>query len=292
MNKSIYVFGILFLVIVAVLVGVDYKYSVTENMTTTEITDLHKSDLLESASEREQTDITGSTTTKLNSDKNKKETTSKKNSSEKAIDCRKLFKAITKFDVHNEELQKYLSEQTKFSGNTVSLTANKIENGYVSGRAESKEAFRYGTFAFKVNTLEGTGLFPSVWLKPLNNDDGYPEIDIYELLGSTPYEFNGVMHYVDNGKKERDFFTHRFSKKSIPEAYTIKFEWTPDKLIWYLNGQMIYAITNNVPNEPMFMVMNLAVGGTWPGSPDESTKFPSTFNVEFLEYNPTETFSR
>lgn len=72
----------------------------------------------------------------------------------------------------------------------------------------------------------------------------------------------------------------------------IKFEWSADYMIWYLNNEIIYVIESNVPNVPMYLIFNLAIGGTWPGNPDSKTVFPTTFNVEILEFNPLETYTR
>lgn len=77
-------------------------------------------------------------------------------------DSETRFMAVAEDIAYNRELQKYVCEQVKIDGNTITLTADLTENGYVSGKVESKMAFRYGTFAFRVNTIRKGGLFPAI----------------------------------------------------------------------------------------------------------------------------------
>ena len=93
-------------------------------------------------------------------------------------------------------------------------------------------------------------------------------------------------------EKSRDFFRHTFPVDKIPETYRITFEWTQEEMVWYLGDEIIYTIQDNVPDEPMYFIFNLAVGGDWPGSPDADTEFPAMFEVEILEFMPQEIYSR
>ena len=67
--------------------------------------------------------------------------------------------------------------------------------------------------------------------------------------------------------------------------HTIGLNWQPDSLTWYVDGiQRRSQFTNAaaIPHMPMYVILNLAVGGTWPGYPDATTPFPSTFQVDWL----------
>lgn len=203
-----------------------------------------------------------------------------------------MFVAIDALKSPNNELQQYTSSQVKINETHIRMTADKMGNVYLSGKAESVSAFRYGRFSFCVNTMKGAGLFPAIWMLPSNTHTHYPEVDIYELIGNEPNTFYGVLHYMKEGKKSRDFFTHAFPSDKVPETYCISFEWTPEEMIWYLEDEVIYTIRKNVPNEPLYFIFNLAVGGNWPGSPDVDTKFPAMFEVEILEFMPQEIYPR
>lgn len=283
MNKSILVFGILFLVVLTACIAVGKDYTPAA--------------VTETRAESTYSSENSNNNTAPDKGKTKPKTTSNQSKapasgSAQSKDFASLFTAVNDSEAHNNELQNYIASQVNMSGNTVKLTANKTKSGYVSGKAESKTAFRYGTFSFRINNVKGMGLFPAVWLKPLNSENGYPEVDIYEAIGRAPNEINGVLHYIENGKKLNKNFQYKIPEKDVSNTYIIKFKWTPGKMVWYLNDKPLYTVTEHIPDEPMYMVINLAVGGNWPGNPDASTKFPASFNVEVLEFEPYEVYQK
>lgn len=262
MNKIILVFGAIFIVIAGCLIG-------------TSLSTLEDKDVV----------IMGENAETANS-----EQPPKTESAEISADA--MFVAIDALKSPNNELQQYTSSQVEIDETHISITANKIGDVYLSGKAESVSAFRYGRFSFCVNTMKGVGLFPAIWMLPSNTNADYPEIDIYELIGNEPNIFYGVLHYMKEGEKSRDFFTHTFPANKIPETYRITFEWTLEEMVWYLEDEVVYTIRENVPDEPMYFIFNLAVGGNWPGSPDAYTEFPAMFEVKILEFEPQEIYSR
>ena len=60
--------------------------------------------------------------------------------------------------------------------------------------------------------------------------------------------------------------------------------WDPDAIRWYLDGKEVWSFTDKryIPSEPMYLLMNLVVGGDWPGAPNAQTKFPSRFSVDYV----------
>ena len=233
-----------------------------------------------------------------NSEKETKIETQNKNDNDKKdndkplikVDAAKYFGAISSSNIYNNELQSYLSSQTSISENRIRLTAKKLDDIYISGKAETKIAFRYGEFKFKIKTMEGKGLFPAIWLL---SKDGVPlpEIDIYEAIGNESERFYGVLHYKKDGKQIKQTRTYTF-KGTVPEYMELTFKWTKDKMLWLVDGKEVFRIDKDVPQIPVYMIINLAVGGNWPGNPDSKTKFPALFDVEILEFNPTEIYSR
>ena len=202
-----------------------------------------------------------------------------------------LFFAVEGEAPSNGELQLYLSSQTKIEDSRMEFTALPEYATYLSGKAESKIAIRYGTFEFQVCTVHGNGLFPAIWLLP-NSNVALPEIDIYEAIGNDPDKFYGVMHYMEDDDRARSFFEYEFPEDEIPESYRVRFEWYPDGMHWYLNGEKIYSITEDVPEKDMYMMLNLAVGGRWAGAPGEDTVFPTVFTVDVLEFRPQRIIER
>lgn len=205
-------------------------------------------------------------------------------------DPQTLFIAVADDIAYNEELQKYVCEQAEIEGNSITLTADRTENGYVSGKAESKMAFRYGTFAFRVNTITKGGLFPAIWMLP-SDKERYPEVDIYEMIGGEPFNFYGGIHYLRNNTKQKDFFTHILSTEKMNSPYVLKFEWTPEKMSWYVDDVIAGSIWHDIPDIPMYLICNLAIGGNWAGVPRDDV-FPESFEVEIVEFEPVEIFAR
>lgn len=194
------------------------------------------------------------------------------------------FLAACSAEHSNNELSVYETEQVSFSGgDTIRLTAERKGSDYVSGMAESAQSYLYGEFSFTVTVPEGTGLFPAIWM--LNTKGtALPEIDIYEHVGTEPDRYSGVLHYFSD-KKRRAYFIYDF-ESGMPRQYTVGLSWHKGLLIWTLDGAEVFRTESHVPDEPMYLIMSLAVGGDWPGDPDEYTVFPACFTVKIEHLEP------
>lgn len=190
---------------------------------------------------------------------------------------------------YNDELQEYVDSQCTIYNNQVLLTADWIDGRYCSGKVESNIAFLYGDFTFRIHTLSGSGLFPAIWMLP-ETGAVLPEVDIYECIGNFPTDIYGVHHFMDGGVKEREYFSTDLPTGT--QEYILSFHWDEQSLVWYLNGQPLQTFTKQVPDKPMYLIMNLAVGGSWAQPPTEDTPFPSSFQVEVLEFSPRNIRSR
>ena len=202
-----------------------------------------------------------------------------------------LLVEITDTHPANNELQHYIIGQNKFEGNKITITADKEQQQFISGKVESKFGFRYGSMKLKIKPVCNTGLFPAIWMLPIT-DYNYPELDLFEMIGNDPKKFYGVIHYMENGEKHRNFFEYKFKEDNIPEEYELEIKWTPDKIVWYLGGEKIHELNGNVPQVPMYIIINFAVGGNWPGAPSDSMKLPQQFEVEVIDFKPTEVYTR
>lgn len=195
------------------------------------------------------------------------------------------WRVIERSEILSDQLQYYSPYNVNLDGGRVMITTHKELMGdkcYTSGMVESGNAYLYGKFSFVISISEGKGLFPAIWLMPAENKS-LPEIDIFEMIGSVPDEFYGVVHYMDGSAQSRDFFKTKVGKK---DDYLIEFEWTQGWLRWYIDGKCMFETSKFVPDEPMYLIVNQAVGGQWPGSPDGSTAFPATFILKSWTIEP------
>jgi len=199
-------------------------------------------------------------------------------------DIREYWIPIERKDSYNNELQYYSRDNVFFDEDAIEIISKKEtkeDKEYTSGLVESSCAYKYGYFEFTIEISQGKGIFPAIWLLP-EEDKGLPEIDIFEMIGSQPYTFYGVIHYEQDGDKKSDYFAHEVP---VQEKYVVALEWGKDRLIWYIDGNKIYETESGVPQEYMYLIINQAVGGDWPGNPDDKV-FPSRFKVQSITIKP------
>jgi beta-glucanase (GH16 family) len=198
---------------------------------------------------------------------------------------------IDQWENPNEELQFYAKENVYFEDGLIIISSRKENRGnkeYTSGIVESNDSFLYGSFTFNIVVSNGKGLFPAIWMLPQDND-AYPEIDIFEMIGNEPFNFYGVIHYGNEDGTHKEYYCYEVKPKN---EYSVGIRWEKNKLSWYIDNQCIYQTSNGVPNEPMYIIINQAVGGVWPGNPDDMTIFPAVFIVEPYVINPEQRANR
>jgi hypothetical protein len=195
------------------------------------------------------------------------------------------WRIIERSDSFDGQLQYYSPGNVALDEGRIVITTREEIMGdkrYTSGMVESESAFLYGRFSFVISVSEGKGLFPAIWLLPVENK-ALPEIDIYEMIGRAPDVFYGVVHYMDGPVQKRDYFKTKVEKK---DTYLIELEWTRECLRWFIDGKCMLESSKYVPSEPMYLIVNQALGGTWPGLPDKTTVFPATFTIESWTIEP------
>jgi beta-glucanase (GH16 family) len=198
----------------------------------------------------------------------------------------------------NDELEWYLPKQAKVADGALQLTAEErpvtgsdgkdypyrsgmVTTGPPADGEPAKMAFTYGTVQVRFRAPEGRGLWPAIWLLPASQESR-PEIDLLEMIGQDPAEL--IMHFHPEDRSA-DSPSKRYrlpGGATLADGWhTLRLDWTPGKLIFLLDDQQVWKVTGaQVPDEPMYLIMNLAVGGAYPGSPDSSTVFPSTFSID------------
>lgn len=153
---------------------------------------------------------------------------------------------------------------------------------YTSGMIASWGSFaqRYGVFEMRAKLPRGKALWPAFWL--LKQSGGWPpEIDIAEFIGQEPDRIYNVVHTGDGGHRGAGGPTIVGDLTKAFHTYTV--DWGPTWCVFYFDGREIWRhATPPDANAPMFMIINLAVGGKWPGKPDAKTTFPAHLDVDYV----------
>lgn len=201
----------------------------------------------------------------------------------------------------NNELQVYRPEQIVISGGKAALTAERkttsqVARGkqrqfeYVSGMlstgrsdpaSDVKWSARYGYFEARIKVPKGQGIWPAFWLLPIDKK-WPPEIDIMEYIGGKPREVLLTHHWADDRGKHQENSTYIKGPDYSEGWHTYAVNWQPHAIEWFIDGQLKKTSTSQIPNEPMELIVNLAVGGRLPGYPDASTKFPVSMEVDYV----------
>lgn len=195
----------------------------------------------------------------------------------------------------NNELEDYTDEESnsKVENGKLTITARKEEGNYTSARikTEDKVELQFGRVDIRAKLPKGQGIWPAIWMLGANIDQvGWPasgEIDIMELVGHEPGIVHGTVHYDDGG------YDSSSSIKGLSQgAYSDQFHvytlvWENNQISWYVDNDWFKTFSasdvNFYPfNAPFFFIMNVAVGGNWPGNPDQTTEFPQEMVVDYI----------
>jgi beta-glucanase (GH16 family) len=111
----------------------------------------------------------------------------------------------------------------------------------------------------------------------------YTEIDIMEFLGHEPGVLYGTMHYCDyDGTRRSTSGTWRSDVDYTKDFHVYALEWEPDSIRWFIDGNRIHATANGIPHKPHYIILNTAIGGSWPGNPDSTTVFPQYHDIDWI----------
>ena len=193
--------------------------------------------------------------------------------------------------------------------------------GYTSARLKTRKrdgtalfAKTYGRFEIRAKVPWGKGLWPALWMLP--QDDNYGgwaasgEIDLMEIVGEKPHEVLNSIHFGSTGSDGRALITHVHplpGGSTVADWHTYAVEWEPGEIRFYVDDQLTRtydhwwscsrlkdgqgviarsaADLNPWPapfDQPFFLVMNVAVGGNFPGAPNAATKFPAEMVVDYV----------
>ena len=152
---------------------------------------------------------------------------------------------------------------------------------YVSGLLTTAPsfAFTYGYFEMIAEVPAGRGLWPAFWLLP-KRLAWPPEIDVMEVLGDDTRHYWATSHSVGASGRQIETQTRIDTMDLSSGAHAYGLLWTPQTINWFFDGRCVAQMpTPADAHEPMYLLLNLAVGGTWAGPPDPSTPFPATMYV-------------
>ena len=172
-----------------------------------------------------------------------------------------------------------------WNGETYDYTSGLVSTGgsdYSDPARESGFVFTYGYAEARIQVPAGQGLVPAFWL-PTADHSWPPEIDIMEMLGNDPTRTTMHYHYRrSNGTKATVGDSWRGPDFSAG-WHTFGVDWQPGSLTWYVDGIERYRFVDAaVTDQPAFLLLNLAVGGTWAGAPDPDTAFPADLLVDYV----------
>jgi beta-glucanase (GH16 family) len=190
----------------------------------------------------------------------------------------------------NNEMQWYQPDEVFVQDGALRLRAQersvKEAFPYTSGMVTSHEkfSFEYGYVEARIMSPTGKGLWPALWMMP---EAGHwpPEIDILEILGDKPRTAHTTLHYTPDGTTLSSQGSSYFGPDFSADFHTFGFLWEPHLLVWYIDGVERFAVERegiNIPQEPFYLLANLAVGGNWPGAPDENTQFPAYYLIDYI----------
>ena len=154
---------------------------------------------------------------------------------------------------------------------------------YTSGMLTTESSFsqQYGYFEMRAEMPSGAGLWPAFWL--LNAKGGWPpELDIMEQLGKDPNNYYTTVHSQASGAHTMDGSTI-----SVPDVtagfHNYGVDWQADNITFYFDGKPVYETATPADmHDPMYMIVNLAVGGYWPGDPVADPNYSETLKVDYI----------
>lgn len=180
-------------------------------------------------------------------------------------------------------LEARAEEFTNDAGTTFPYTSGMISSGPPRSGARARFAFTYGYVEARLRLPAGTGLWPAFWLLPADAQSR-PEVDILETLGHEPSVARLHVHFRDRSGSLIDLGEH-WEDPALADGGWHRFavDWRPRELTFVVDGRARWRITgSSVPAEPMYVLLNLAVGGDYPGPPDASTPFPTAVEADWI----------
>lgn len=204
----------------------------------------------------------------------------------------------------NNELEYYTHrlENARLEGGNLVIEARQEDyqgSRYTSARLVTRDKvnWQYGRFEVRARLPGGQGIWPAVWMLPDSGKyGGWPEggeVDIMEFLGHDPLTIYGTLHWGSPHDSNGTSFTLPGSPDFTEDYHVFTLEWEPTEFRWYADGVHYHTVTRwrtSAPgavfpapfDQPFHLLINVAVGGRWPGVPDSTTVFPARMWVDYV----------
>lgn len=188
----------------------------------------------------------------------------------------------------NHEAQEYSGQAIHVGNGICQIVAQPASSGglpYSSGLLTSYNSFSAtaGYVEMRAKLPAGKGLWPAFWLLP-ESQKWPPEIDAFEMLGDDPTKLYLTYHYPGANGSDAQVQSTLQGPDFSQGYHTYGVSWDAQAIVWYVDGKEVFRTPNKLPNEPMYLLVNLAVGGqgSWPGPPDASTVFPASMDIAYI----------
>jgi beta-glucosidase len=181
---------------------------------------------------------------------------------------------------------------------TLAITAREEKyrtNDYTSARCNTrgKAEFTYGKVEARIKLPEGQGIWPAFWMLGANlSEVGWPgsgEIDIMEYIGKESRSVHGTIHGPGYSGSSGVGMRYILDEPVADDYHVFGIEWEPDVIRWYVDGELFNTVTPEslyghewVFDHDFFLIINVAVGGYWPGNPDKTTVFPQQMLIDWI----------
>lgn len=201
----------------------------------------------------------------------------------------------------NGELQTYTTSRNNSAldgqGNLVITARREGDGSYTSARLQSNDKFeaKYGRIEARIQIPRGQGIWPAFWMLggdfPQTSWPSSGEIDIMENVGKEPHRIYGTVHGpgYSGGAGISGMYQHPQNWSFADAFHTYAVDWKPGSITWSVDGNVYHQVTTSrvggnpwVFDKPYFLILNVAVGGQWPGYPDGSTQFPQQMKVDYV----------
>jgi beta-glucanase (GH16 family) len=209
----------------------------------------------------------------------------------------------------NNELETYTTTNARILGGQLVIEADRYlsagKTNYTSTRMNTKGkwSWAYGRMEARIKIPRGQGIWPAFWMLGSNFTAGVPwpncgEIDIMENIGKTSDQGtdHGTIHGpqgggdYNGGAGVSSSYTLPGGAALADDFHIYAIEWTPNQIKWYLDSTPFFTATPaSLPGGatwvfslPQFFILNVAVGGNWPGYPDSTTVFPQQMLVDYV----------
>lgn len=205
----------------------------------------------------------------------------------------------------NAELEYYTTstENAFIQDGMLVIRAKKeymLGRDYTSARLNTqfKAGWTYGRFEMRAKLPNTPGIWPAFWMMPARANYGnWPasgEIDILEMIGKEPGRAYGTLHFGNPHTFKSGTYNLPNGANFSDDFHTFAVEWEPDEFRWYVDDVLYHRVdtwfTSGRENAPQpapfdqefYLLLNVAVGGHWPGNPAETSVFPQDLLVDYV----------